>query len=331
MSNYQASKAEGVATQATRPPIYPKRKRSGDARRARIKETIFYMCIVVPPMIQLSIFYIYVNFDAFFMSFQKYNAATNTFSWVGFSNYGTAIADLFVKGSWLNTSLIQTLLGYVLSYVWWPLDIIFAYYVYKKMPGWSFFKGMLYLPTVLSGMVLGLINKYLFDMLIPEIALSWFNVIVDPLIYSGGWRTWWFMFWWNGIVGIGGGLLLYCTMMNRIPETLTEYARLEGVGPLREFVTLTLPLIWGTVAINLVGGVADIFAVGGGTWFMYYGTGSTNPTSVGYYIYCLTLDSDGFAGYPMASACGMFFTFIAIPLTFFVRWITDKMDPKVQY
>lgn len=332
MSNCEISKTESSgATQATYAPIFQKRKRSGDAKKARIKETIFYMLIVVPPMIQLSIFYIYVNIDAFFMSFQKWDAVTDTFSWVGFDNYDKAVSSLFVDGSWLNVSFKQTMLGWLLGHIFVPLDLIFAYYCYKKMPGWSFFKGMLYLPSVLSGMVLGLINGYLFDMLIPEVALKYFNVVVDPLIYTGGWRTWWFIFWFNGFVGIGTGLLLYCTMMSRIPETLTEYAYLEGMGPLREFVTIVLPLIWGTVAVNLVGSVAGIFAVGGGTWFVYYGTGSTNPSSVGYYIYSQTLMSVGYSNYPMASACGMFFTCIAIPLTFLVRWVTNKIDPKVQY
>ena len=330
MSEFEASNVGSTAQVAAKPPVFKKRKRSGDAKKARIKETLFYLSIVVIPMIQFCLYYVYVNFDALFMSFQKWEAETNTFTWVGLENYVKVWTELTMKGSWFNNSLIFSIVGYFLSKIFMPLDIIFSYYCYKKMPGWSFFKGMLYLPSILSGMVLGLIVQYMFDNLIPEVALKYFDTTVDPLLLTGGWRAWWTQFWWSGLFSCGGGILLYTTMMSRIPDTLTEYAYLEGCGPMREFLTITMPLIWGTFAVNMVGGVSGIFT-DKGPWFTYFGTGSTSPTNIGYYIYCLTLDSKGFGNYPYASACGMFFTLFAVPLTFAMRWLMDKIDPKVQY
>lgn len=330
MSDYQASKMEGAVQTAALPPRFQKRKRGPEARKARMKEALFYTAIVVLPMIQLCFYYIYVNFDALFMSFQKWNAADRTFTWVGFENYKKIFIELGTKGTWFNNSLVFSIAGYFLGKIFMPLDIIFAFYCYKKMPAWSFFKGMLYLPSIMSGMVLGLINKYFFDNLIPELAMKWFGEYVDPLILGGGWRAYWTHFLHNGLMNIGSGILLYTTMMSRIPDSLTEYAYMEGCSAMREFFTITMPLIWGTFAVNMVGGVASIFT-DKGPWFTYYGTGSTTPTNLGYYIYCLTLDSSGFSNYPYASACGMFFTLFSVPLTFAMRWLMDKIDPKVQY
>lgn len=330
MSEFEASNVGSAAQTAAKPPEFKRRKRSGDAKKARIKETLFYISIVAIPMIHFCFYYIYVNFDALFMSFQQWESTTNTFKWVGLQNYVKVWSELTMAGSWFNNSLIMSCFGWIVGKIFLPLDIMFAYYCYKKMPGWSFFKAMLYLPNILSGMVLGLIIQYMFDNLIPEVALNYFDVTIDPLLRTGGWRAWWTNFWWSGLFSVGTGILLYTTIMSRIPETLTEYAYLEGCGPMREFITITMPLIWGTFAVNMVGGVAAIFT-DKGPWFTYFGTGSTNPSSIGYYIYCLTLDSKGFGNYPYASACGMFFTLFAVPLTFLMRWAMDKIDPKVQY
>ena len=329
MNDQQVSSADCAVDSTAQPPLFPKRK-YGSVKKARIIETLFYISIVILPVIQLSLYYVYVNFDALFMSFQQWDSQTNTFNWVGFDNFRKVLTELGQDGSWLNVSLWQSLLTWVASKIFLPLDILFAYYCYKKMPGWNFFKGMLYLPQVLSAMVISLLVQYMFDNLIPEVALKYFNTTIDPMLLSGGWDAWWTDFWWTGLFACGSGILLYTTVMSRIPESLTEYAYLEGCGPMREFLTITFPLIFGTFSVNLVGGVAAIFTANG-SWFTYFGTGSTNPSSVGYFIYCLTLDSSGYANYPYASACGMFFTMFAVPLTLFMRWLTDKIDPKVQY
>lgn len=332
MSEFEASNVGNAAQVAAKPPVFKRRKRSGDAKRARIKETLFYLSIVLIPMVNFCVFYVYVRFDTLLLSFQKWESETNTFIWVGFENYAKVWRELTMKGSWFNNSLIFSVVDFFIGklFMLLPLDLLFAYYCYKKMPGWSFFKGTLYLPNILSGMVLGLIIQYMFDNLIPEVASKYFNTNVDPLLLTGGWRAYWTQLLWSQFFSIGGGILLYTAVMSRIPDTLNEYAYLEGCGPLREFLTITMPLIWGTYALSIIGGVAGI-VTNAGPWFTYYGTGSTSPTNIGYYIYCLTLDSKGYGNYPYASACGMFFTLFVVPLTFFTRWLVDKIDPKVQY
>ncbi|MBQ3506214.1 MAG: sugar ABC transporter permease [Clostridia bacterium] len=329
MKNQQASKVESAVETTAQPPLYV-RKKDGSVKKARMVETLFYISIVILPMLQLSLYYVYVNFDAFFMSFQQWDAITGEFSWVGFDNFRKVLFEVKQDGGWLNVSLVQSCVTWIASKIFMPLDILFAYYCYKKMPGWNFFKGMLYLPQVLSAMVISLLVQYMFNNLIPEIAMTYFGKRVNPMLNVGGWDAYWTDFWWTGLFSCGGGILLYTTIMSRIPESLTEYAYLEGCGPMREFLTITFPLIFGTFAVNLVGGVAAIFS-SNGSWFTYFGTGSTNPSSVGYFIYCLTLDSKGYSNYPYASACGMFFTLFAVPLTLGMRWLTDKIDPKVQY
>jgi raffinose/stachyose/melibiose transport system permease protein len=51
---------------------------------------------------------------------------------------------------------------------------------------------------------------------------------------------------------VGFNMVLYLAAMESIDESYYEAATLDGAGPLRQFFTITLPLIWEILAISLV-------------------------------------------------------------------------------
>ena len=53
-----------------------KRKKTRD-----VGELIFYCCLVALPLLQIAIFYVYVNLNSFIMSFQTYDRLAGTFTW----------------------------------------------------------------------------------------------------------------------------------------------------------------------------------------------------------------------------------------------------------
>ena len=256
------------------------------------------------------------------------NKLSNSFVWVGLDNFKQMFTELGIEGGVLRRSFTTSLEIYGLSFLKLPWGILFPYYIYKKCPGSKFFKAILYLPHILSGMVLGLIFKEIANNLVPEVFES-FGIMVDPLLTYVD-TKFWTIWGYGAFFSVGEGILLWTALMSRIPESLVEYCKLEGCGPLREFKELTLPLVFGQVAINLVAGVAAIFTNDFGL-YTYYGSGSTNPTTIGYYTYCLVVDSDGYSNYSYASTIGVFCTCIAAPITLVLRWALDKVDPKVQY
>jgi raffinose/stachyose/melibiose transport system permease protein len=50
----------------------------------------------------------------------------------------------------------------------------------------------------------------------------------------------------------GFNMILYLAAMESIPEEYYEAARIDGAGPLRQFWTITIPLIWDILAISIV-------------------------------------------------------------------------------
>ena len=119
--------------------------------------------------------------------------------------------------------------------------------------------------------------------------------------------------------------------MSRIPESLVEYARLEGCSVMQEFWKITFPLIFPTFATYLLIGVSSIFTNQMGL-YTFFSQGSVGQLeTVGYHLFVMTVKTGANAYFPYASAVGLFFTLIVTPLTLFLRWGSNKMFADAKY
>lgn len=313
--------------------LYEKTHKNGDKKTrsmssVRRMDLIFYWTLIFIPILQWCIFYFAVNFNSLFLAFKKYTA-TGTYEWVRFENFSRVWADLTLKNSNLQNAFFNSIVAYGLSVLTLPLTIFLPYYIYKKMPGHEFFKVMLFLPSILSSMVMCLLYQYIVDKVLPHIMLTVFNKEIPALLSDTATRFW--TAWTYGtLFGLGGSVLLYTGTMSRIPVSVVEYAQLDGCGPFKEFIYITLPLIFPTVSTFVILGFSDIFT-GQLNLFTFFGTGSTSVQTVGYYLYREVLSSSGLDNYPYASALGLSFTIVVAPLTMLLRHVLNKAVPPVDY
>lgn len=306
-----------------------KREKKQSLSLARKKETLFYTLLLIVPMAQFLVYYVYVNLNSFLLAFQRYDELTGSYVWAGWKNFENMFIQLSMEGGILRESVFTSVKAYFLGLLTLPFNLLFPFYIYKKMPYSGFFKVVLYLPSILSTMVLGLLYQYFVDIVIPEIALSEFNATINPFLKNTDTRFW--AAWLYGVLmSFGSNILVYCSAMSRIPESLSEYAKLEGCGTLREFFSITFPLIFPTFATFFITGIAAFFT-NQLNLFTFFDRNSTSTSTVGYYVYCLVVDTSAYANYPMASAIGLFFTAIIAPVTLFVRWVMNRLDPSAQY
>ena len=124
---------------------------------------------------------------------------------------------------------------------------------------------------------------------------------------------------------------MYASAMTRIPVSVVEYAQLDGVNSLQEFCLITLPLIFDTISTFLIVGVAAIFTNQYNIYTLFYVQAGNNVASLGYHLYILTNLGSSEAQFPYAAALGLLCTFVAVPLTFGLRWFLGKVNPNVQY
>ena len=286
-------------------------------------QMIFYASVVVLPIIQFVIFYVGVNFNSIFLAF-KTDDGIGGYTWVGFHNFERAFAELTTEGGILLNSVKYSLIIFFLGLLTVPVSLFACYYIYKQKFASEFFKVFLYLPGVLSSVIVALLYKEFMDTLIPEFMYKCFNIkVTDNFIFAKSeTRMFISLFMFNFAFNLGGGILVYVSAMNRIPESIIEAAKIDGITPLREFISIIIPLIMPTFGAYLILQISQLFT---NQMYLYDFFGDTSKIkTTGYYIFTEVARDNG--SYPYAAAMGLMFTLVAAPLTIFSKWLIGKYD-----
>lgn len=302
------------------------------ANYGRRKETIFYVSLIALPFIHYLIFYVYVNLNSVLMAFKEIQVVNGIVNVkFGFSNFIQIIEDV-VYGVAMKEMIGNSLLFYVINLViGLPLALFFSFYVYKKYYFSEFFRVMLFLPSIVSAIVLAEMYTLLFSDAYFDIMAMFgveveFAPIVDPLMK----RTLVIVF--NLLLSFGTNVIMYASAMTRIPVSVIEYAELEGVSPLREFWSITLPLVYPTITTFLVVGVTSIFTNQMNLYAFYGNNAGYEVKTIGYELFRLVDIGQGISSaYYYPAALGLLCTFIVVPITLIVKSLLNKFDPDVSF
>ena len=255
-------------------------------------EVIFLLVLTVVPLIQFCIMWVGVNLTSFILPFQKYTNsefvfldAQNVFH--NFKEFFTDMTTSFAMKQTLKNSIFLYLFSMLIMF---PLHILVAYAVWKKLCLSKFFTVMLYLPNIISGMVFCVVFKYLVEYGFPILAgdAQLPSMITNP---DTGFTT---LLIFSSWLGFGGGLVLYIGAMCRIPESVIEYGQLEGITAYREFINVVVPMIFPTISVFIITGFVGIFT----NQFClvpFFGTGApSNMQTFGYYFFVIHSNSPFF-------------------------------------
>jgi len=302
-------------------------KKMGTMSTKRRKELIFFICLVAYPMIQFLIFYVGVNINSILLAFQKFDLDTSTFAFLGgeelFENFSRFINDMVDDSTMIIATKNSVKLYLAGLLIGLPLNLVFSFFLYKKIPGAGFFRVVLFLPQIISSLVVSLMFRYFVENALP--ALIGQNLLTQK---TTGYNT---MIFYNIWAGFGSAILIYTSAMTKIDDSLVEFGQLEGISLLQEFWHVTLPLIFPTVTIFLVSGIAGLFT-SQASLFNFYGTGARQDMKTLGYIFFVNImkaENASYAQYPYASAAGLLFTLVATPVTLVVKWALEKFGPSV--
>ena len=304
--------------------VKQKSKKSFAGKRGRY---IFIFSMLVIPIIFFLVFNVGVKFNSIILSFQEYDAGIYRF--VGFKNFQKVFNNIFHDVEVIY-SFRNSFIFYVVGlFVTLPVSIFTTYLIYKKVPGSEFFKVMAFLPQMLSTIIMTLMYKYFVDKLIPIIC-EWMKWNVPNVFYDE--TKLGVMLFYNIWVNLGANIVLYIGAMNRIPEELIEVGVLEGITLWKEFWLVTFPLIFPTITVFIVAGVAGLFT---NQCFVYNFYGNFAPqdiSTLGYYMFVKVVgENSSLANYPYASAFGVIFTLVAAPITLLVKYLLEKFGPGAEF
>ncbi len=247
----------------------------------------------------------------------------------GFKNFRVALD--FLKSTRSLDMIKYSLIFYAISLlVVTPLALIFSYYIVKKYRCSEFFRVMLYLPSVVSSVVLAILYKYI----VTNVYMVVFNKeagLFDASVTS----QYIAVLVYALFIAYGANVMLYSGAMSGINEQLIESAQLDGAKPFQEFIYIYVPMIWPTIVTFIITGLAGLFGEQMYLYTFFADTGVAKFEVFGYYFYKTSARSSMYASggtgvmnYSELASLGIIITIILVPLTLGVRKLLNTYGPR---
>ncbi len=319
----------GLFTKNKKPGAYKK------IRKGNFSRNIFLTCVLAIPVMNFIVYYVIVNFNSILMAFQSYDMATGEYKFLTgeqggiFYNFSRFFSDLtsdYRLSYATKNSFILFGIGLVITT---PVQVFTSFFLYKKIPGTKIFKVLLYLPQILSSIVMTVIFRYFADQAVPELINMLFGYKPNFFAPESVFTT---IIIYNVWFGMGGGMIIFMGAMSRIPDELIEYGELEGLSMLKEFFKVTVPLIFPTLSVIWITSIAGLFTNQGNIYTFFGENADPSLYTYGYYLFVQVIGNNAsLSQYTYASAAGLFFTLIVAPLTLLVKYLLEKFGPEAEF
>lgn len=205
---------------------------------------------IAPAISLFSIFVVYPIFQTIWLSFWKWDRISPGV-WVGLDNYKKVLSNPEIYSAFSHS------LVFVLFYSLIPIVVgllITLLLLRIKIRGESFFRAILFLPQIISTVVVaiswrwiyaadGPINSLLAKFGAEKITTAWLGNFDTSLIAVGIIGTW---------INYGLAMILFLSGAQRISQDLLDADRIDGANMRQEFRYILIPSIKGEISIVLI-------------------------------------------------------------------------------
>lgn len=298
------------------------------------KSKLFYALMALIPSLQFLIFYVVVNINSFSLAFKEFlfdSEGAVTGYKLGLINF-----EEWFTNQKLNTELVSAIQISLKSYgislcTGLPLGLFFSYYMFKKMPGAKMFRVLLFMPSILSAAVLGVIFKNVTALVIDGsdgILLNWLKLEEDIGFWSKDNRYGTMMFFCI-FISFGSSVLMYTNKMDAIAPELIESANLDGASGIKEFWYIVLPHTFSIVQVFLMTGFAGLFTNQYNYMILFNYKQHKDAKPLGYVLWRGVYNAGvQHTALVKFAALGLMITVVVVPLTLFLRWAINKIGWK---
>ena len=203
---------------------------------AQRSETRWAWLFVTPTLLGLIVLNFYPIFNTIYQSFCKTGDFGKGNKFVGLANYQAVLKASETWQSLWNTvkyALIEVPFGIIIA-------LLLAVLLNKKIAGRSIYRTIFFLPMVCAPAAVAMVWKWLYNTqfgLLNNIFHTKISWISDPKI---AWIS-------IGVIGvwsiIGYNMVLFIGGLQEIPGDYYEAARIDGASEIRQFFSITLPLL----------------------------------------------------------------------------------------
>lgn len=285
----------------------------------KIRKAFFIVCMLAIPLINLVVFWFYVNFDSILLAFQS-NQPGVGIKW-GFENFRRFFEEFGMPDSEIPGALKNTLIFFFANLcVTLPVSVVLCYFLYKRIAGYKAFRFIFYLPSIISASVYVVLFKYIIGpdgtvgLLLKAMGRTPVPFLTDSRYALGT------ILFYTVFTGFGGNIVMLSGAMSHIDESIVEAAKIDGASMTCEFFRIVLPLVWPTLSTLIILSFVGIFGASGPILLFTEGDAGTN--TIAYWLYAQV---QRWKVYNYPSAVGVFFTCIGAPIALFMRWVMGKV------
>ncbi|MDH6374415.1 raffinose/stachyose/melibiose transport system permease protein [Paenibacillus sp. PastF-3] len=212
------------------------------------KRRVAFYLMTIPALLLFFAFHTFPAIQGIYYSFTNWDGFSDSFDYVGFKNFINIFQDENVLNSYVFTfkyAILTTILINIIS-------LLIALGLNAKIKAKNFFRGVYFLPNILSVLIVGFIFNYLFANVFPIWGAKLGSEFLSQnILGNSDWA-------WIGIVivavwqGIAYNTILYLAGLQTIPHDLYEASNLDGASRWREFWSITFPMLASFFTINMV-------------------------------------------------------------------------------
>jgi multiple sugar transport system permease protein len=274
------------------------------------------LLMLIPSLLGVGIFTVIPVLASFGLSFAQWNLLSPP-KWVGLANYAALWAEPLFWQVLGNTFV------YAFFVVLFEVPLALALAIALNQQGWvvKIFRTVFFLPVVTSMIAIALVWNWLYD---PQFGLlnaalglvgikpiAWLFTTqwaLPALIVMGIWKN------------VGYSMVIFLAGLQNIPDELYEAAALDGAGPWKQFLNVTLPMVSPTLFFVMTMSTITAFQIFDSVYMMTQG-GPENSTNVAvYWLY-----QNAFEFFQVGRASAMAYVLFAIILTLtLIQWSLRK-------
>jgi raffinose/stachyose/melibiose transport system permease protein len=227
-------------------------------RTAPVAKGAVNLLFIAPAMALFGIFVLLPVGSAFYYAFTHWDGFTAP-RWAGLANFERAFADAVHLESYVHVVLY--ILGTLVFEV--TFGLVVAVLLNSDRRGFALLRGFFFSPVVLSMSAAGVLWAFVLDY-----RTGLLNSVLKA-VGAGDWAQPWLSQSSTALLAItvvsgwkyaGFYMVIFFAALRRIPRNLYEAATLDGAGAVRQFFSITLPLLRQNVLVAVLLAVTGGFA-----------------------------------------------------------------------
>ncbi|WP_394768534.1 carbohydrate ABC transporter permease [Lacisediminihabitans sp.] len=276
------------------------------------------LLFISPWIVGLVIFVLYPLVYSLIISLTRYSGMSKP-TFVGLQNYLTAFTDPLVKISAGNTLFYAGLavpIGLVVA-------VLLALAMNRNVREVAWYRTALYIPSLVPAFALSFIFVVfvnprfgVFNQFLTLFGAGNTNLLGEPTSAK-------IVIVLMAQLAAGNAAIIFLAGLRNIPVTLYEAARVDGAGPVRQFVSITLPLLTPAILFNLITGISGGLQVFTQAYVLTNGVGGPDNGTLFYMLY-LYKNAFSYASLGYASALAVLLFVAGMLLAWLVYFISKK-------